>query len=202
MKLLQTSLILLAFVVPGTAPAGDIADLTVQCDSCHGPGGASGQSDMPIIGGQSAEYISDSLESFQDWGRPCIKSKYRYGDTSRPRTDMCKVTSGLSNEDIADLSAWYSAQPFIPAQQEFDAAQAQAGVPLHQEYCEMCHEQGGSVAGRGPRLAGQWMPYMKSALKFVPTGEHLVPPAMEKPVTNLSDEELSAILNFYASQQD
>jgi len=43
---------------------------------------------------------------------------------------------------------------------------------------------------------------MKSTLKFVPTGEHLVPPMMEKSVIDLSDSDISAALNFYASQQD
>jgi len=73
---------------------------------------------------------------------------------------------------------------------------------LHEEYCESCHEQGGKVAGRGPRIAGQWVVYLRSALKFVPTGEHLVPPAMEKSVADMSTENLTALMNFYASQQD
>jgi cytochrome c553 len=98
-------------------------------------------------------------------------------------------------------------QPFNPfrtgvAKQAFDPALAAEGATLQQEQCESCHEQGGVVAGRGPRLAGQWMPYLKSSLKFVPTGEHLVPPAMEKKVAGETDTEINAILNFYASQQD
>jgi sulfide dehydrogenase cytochrome subunit len=202
MKFLQTSLLVLVFGMPGTTIAGDIGELTAQCDDCHGPQGASTNSDMPIIGGQSVEYISDGLKSFQNWGRPCIKSNYRFGDTSRPKTDMCKITSSLSSEDIEQLSAWYSGQPFVAAKQAFDPALAAEGATLQQEQCESCHEQGGVVAGRGPRLAGQWMPYLKSSLKFVPTGEHLVPPAMEKKVAGETDTEINAILNFYASQQD
>jgi len=203
MKYLGASLLALAFGMPGMALAGDLDELTAQCDSCHGPEGASTFSDVPIIGGQSSEYISDSLKSFQDWGRPCIKSKYRYGDTSLPKTDMCKITAGLSNEDIAALSAHYSALPFVSAKQEFDAAKAAAGAEVQALRCESCHEQGGkSTNSRGPRLAGQWAPYMKSTLKFVPTGEHLVPPMMEKSVIDLSDSDISAALNFYASQQD
>lgn len=202
-KTLKISLLTSVLGMSGAAFAGDITELTVQCDSCHGPQGASTFSDLPIIGGQSSEYISDSLKSFQDWGRPCIKSKYRYGDTSLPKTDMCKITAGLSNEDIAALSAHYSALPFVSAKQEFDAAKAAAGASVQALRCESCHDQGGkSSAGRGPRLAGQWAPYMKSALKFVPTGEHLVPPMMEKSVVDLSDSDISAVLNFYASQQD
>lgn len=202
MNRLQISMLALFLGVTGTSTASDLGELTAQCDSCHGPQGASTHSDMPIIGGQGEKYIADTLESFQDWGRPCIKSTYRYGDTSRPKTDMCKISGGLSAEDMTALSMHYRALPFVPAKQEFDATLAAAGATLHEERCESCHSQGGQVAGTGPRLAGQWVPYLKSALKFVPTGEHMVPGSMERKLASLTDEELDALLNFYASQQD
>ena len=203
MNFARVILLTLMLGVPGLAFAGGLGELTDKCDSCHGPQGASSFSDMPIIGGQSAEYISDSLNSFQDWGRPCVKSKYRYGDTSRPKTDMCKITAGLSNEDMAALTAHYSALPFVAATQEFDAALVETGAALQAEHCETCHQQGGKgLEGRGPRLAGQWTPYLKATLKYVPTGEHLVPHAMESLLGDLSNEDLTAILSFYASQQN
>lgn len=189
--------------VPCLAFAAGPDELMDHCDSCHGPQGASAFSDMPIIGGQSAGYILDSLKSFQDWGRPCVKSRYRYGDTSRPKTDMCKITAGLSDEDLAAMTEHYSALPFVAAKQEFDATQVEAGAALQAQHCETCHHQGGKgIEGRGPRLAGQWTPYLKATLKYVPTGEHLVPHAMETLLTGLTDEDLNAILSFYASQQN
>lgn len=202
MKFLTTSLVALVLAIPSAVIAADLAELTAQCDSCHGPQGASSDSDMPIIGGQSEQYISKTLNSYQVWGRPCIKSKYRHGDTSKPRTDMCKVSGGLTQEDIAALSAHYGALPFVAAKQEFDPAKAAAGRAMHDQYCDSCHEQGGKAAGIGPRLAGQWTLYLKSALKFVPTGEHLVPPKMERTVVDMSADQLDALMNFYASQQD
>lgn len=202
MNYLHICLLVLLLGLPGTALAGDIGDLTAQCDSCHGPEGASSNNDVPIIGGQSAEFISDTLNSFQVWGRPCIKSLYRTGDTTRPGTDMCKVAAGLSNEDIEALGSHYGKLPFIAARQEFDASQVAAGAALHEEACERCHEQGGEVAAIGPRLAGQWVPYMKSTLKYVPTGEHQVPPMMERGLGKFSKEEFDALMNFYASKQD
>jgi sulfide dehydrogenase cytochrome subunit len=202
MKLISTCLLALLLGPFSSVLANDIAELTAQCDSCHGPQGVSTESDMPSIGGQSADYIAGSLREYQLWGRPCIKSNYRHGDTTRPKTDMCKIAGGLSDEDIEALSAHYSSLPFVAARQEFDSEKAAAGAALHEKHCESCHEQGGKVAGRGPVIAGQWTLYLKSALKFVPTGEHLVPPMMERTVAELSTEELEALMNFYASQQD
>jgi sulfide dehydrogenase cytochrome subunit len=203
MKFLQISLLALVLGLPGTALAGDISELTVMCDDCHGPQGASSNSDVPTIGGQSAKFIDDTLHSLQIWGRPCVKSLYRHGDTTRPKTDMCKVAAGLSNEDISALSSHYAELPFVPASQEFDASQVATGAALHEKACESCHEQGGSsVSDRGPRTAGQWVVYMRSTLKYVPTGEHQVPPMMERGLGKFSAEEIDALMNFYASQQD
>ena len=202
MKFLQINLLALVLGLPGAALAIDIGELTTFCDDCHGPQGASANSDVPTIGGQSTEFIDDTLHSFQIWGRPCIKSLYRHGDTSRPKADMCKVAAGLSDEDITALSSYYGELPFVPARQEFDASRAAAGSALHEENCVSCHNQDGNSAGRGPRLAGQWLPYLKATLKYVPTGEHMVPPMMERGLGKFSAEEIDSLLNYYASQQN
>jgi sulfide dehydrogenase cytochrome subunit len=157
---------------------------------------------VPTIAGQSAKFLEKTLRTYQVWGRPCIKSAYRHGDTTRPKTDMCQVAEGLTGENSKAISAHFAAQPFQAATQEFDADLATRGKALHEDRCEQCHEQGGSVADRGPRLAGQWLPYLRTSLKYVPTGEHLVPPPMESVVAGLDQQEIEAILNYYASQQD
>jgi sulfide dehydrogenase cytochrome subunit len=189
MKLAHICISVLAFVLTGPALAADVGSITPECESCHGPG-------------QSREYISKSLRSFQMWDRPCVKSSYRHGDTDRPKTDMCKVVEGLAYEDINALSDHYSQQAFVAAKQPFDESKAAAGAALHEKYCETCHSEGGTAASRGPRLAGQWVPYLKSALHFVPTGEHLVPPMMERAVSDLSSEEIDMLMDYYASQKD
>ena len=202
MNKVRTSILFLLIFLPGSVFAGDFEELTAICESCHGPAGASPYSDMPIIGGQSNKYIRGSLESFQVWGRPCVKSLYRTGDTSRPKTDMCKIAGGLSAEDVRKLGEHYSSQPWVAAPQPFDASLVEKGAALHQENCESCHEQGATAGTIGPRLAGQWAPYLKHALKFVPTGEHMVPPAMERKLGDFSEEDIAALLNYYASQQN
>lgn len=197
-----TALMLLVLGLGGPIRGAAADELVAKCEGCHGPDGVSAHADVPTIAGQTAEFIAKSLKTYQVWGRPCVKSAYRHGDTSRPKTDMCEVAEGLTGEDLQALAAHYAALPFVPAAQAFDTEAATAGAVLHEQHCETCHEQGGQEAGRGPRLAGQWLPYLRSSLKFVPTGEHLVPPAMESVVADLGAGDLDAILNFYASQQD
>jgi sulfide dehydrogenase cytochrome subunit len=197
-----TAILLLILGLGGPIPVAAVDDeLVEQCEGCHGPDGVSAHADVPTIAGQSESFIAKALKTFQVWGRPCVKSAWRHGDTSRPRTDMCQVAEGLTGEDVRALAAHYAALPFVPAAQAFDAGLAATGAALQEQHCETCHHTGGVDTDRAPRLAGQWLPYLKSSLKFVPTGEHLVPPAMESVVVDLSPGEIEAILNYYASQR-
>ena len=202
MRITEKCFVALALIVAGPVAGADIETLKAECDSCHGPNGNSAYSDVPIIAGQTPEFLSKSLRSFQRWDRPCIKSEYRSGNNAGKRSDMCQVAGKLGDEDITALAKHYSAQTFIPARQEFDATLAGEGAALHEQFCQQCHENGGKTAGRGPRLSGQWTDYLSATLKYVPTGEHLVPPKMERTVADIPSEDIERLMNFYASQQD
>lgn len=198
----QQGILTLALAFSGSAAGTGVDDLVALCNDCHGPAGVSANADVPTIAGQSPAFLTKTLRTYQVWGRPCIKSDFRHGDTSRPRTDMCQIAEGLTSEDISALAQHYSALTFRPADQEFDPALAERGSALHAEHCEQCHEGGGTVADSAPILAGQWTAYLRTSLRFVPTGEHLVPPLMERTVGDLSREEIDALMNYYASRRD
>src|SRR3954463_7535629 len=49
------------------------ADVTAQaenCAACHGKDGASSESGIPIIGGYSAAYLTESLTNYKNKARP------------------------------------------------------------------------------------------------------------------------------------
>ena len=144
MKLIDIiGLFALLLLMSGPAFSAEVDELAAQCADCHGPDGVSAHEDVPTIAGQSASFLKKTLRTYQVWGRPCIKSEYRSGDTSRPRTDMCQIAEGLTREDIEALSQHYSQLPFRPAEQPFDPDLVPVGAALHQEFCDKCHEQGG-----------------------------------------------------------
>ena len=89
----------------------------------------------------------------------------------------------------------------MPAVQEFDPEAAAAGEKLHAERCAECHLEGGTKPGRGPIIAGQWTEYLREGMKYIPTGEHLVPPIMEREIVELTDADLDALMNYYASRR-
>jgi cytochrome c553 len=84
--------------VVGSAKAG--AAKVEMCIGCHGiPGYKATFPEVfpvPKIGGQSAKYIESALNA------------YKKGDRKHP--SMHGIAAGLSDQDIADVAAYYAAQ--------------------------------------------------------------------------------------------
>jgi len=192
----------LAAILSVAAHAVDVETLAADCDACHGPLGASVDSDVPIIGGQSVNSIEKALTQFAEWSRPCNSSAYRHGDTQRPPRNMCQVAEELSSEEIESLARHYGDQEWVPAEQPFDSEKATAGAAIYSLYCVTCHPKGGNEAGYAVRLAGQWTPYLALMMQQIVSGEWLVPKIMQRKMSSFSAEEIEALLNYFASQKD
>ena len=84
--------------VVGDAKAG--ANKVSMCIGCHGIPGYKATFpevfQVPVIGGQSAKYIESALKAYQK------------GDRKNP--SMRGIAGGLSDQDIADVAAYYAQQ--------------------------------------------------------------------------------------------
>lgn len=175
------------------AAAADVAEIVKSCDGCH-----TGNGDLPAIAGLSEFYQSDQLYFYRDEERPCIDTPDASGET----TNMCAVAADLSDDQIDEIAAHYAAMPFVAAKQDFDATLAAAGNEIHDRDCAVCHSDGGSnVADDSGILAGQPMGYLKMTFDQYRAGEREQPDPMKKKVTALSDDDVNALLHYYASQQ-
>lgn len=88
-------------IPPPAGAAGDPAagrKKAMQCAACHGIDGVAVQPDAATIAGESEIYLARQLEAF------------RTGE--RRHEQMSIIAEGLSDEDIADLVAWYSSIRF------------------------------------------------------------------------------------------
>ncbi len=77
--------------------AADLAagkDKTASCAGCHGTEGISETGLFPNLAGQHAEYLESALKQYRD------------GD--RENEMMTPMAKGLSNEDIANIAAYYA----------------------------------------------------------------------------------------------
>ena len=102
MRGLILGLAALVVTSPFAQAAGDSTagrTVMVKCQSCHGKDGLAIEHWSPNIAGQKQDYLVRSLMAYKGGRR---KSPMMYG-----------VVSGLSDEDIANVAAYYAAIKFI-----------------------------------------------------------------------------------------
>lgn len=184
------------------ASAADAGELVKPCADCHGQDGGGTDPDSPIISGFSTPYFSDSLAAYAAGDRPCPESEYPAGPNKGKKTDMCKIAKDLSEGDIDAIAEYFAGKPFVPAKQKFDAALAEKGKELHEEHCEKCHSDGGSLASDDSGiLAGQRQQYLRKTLKAFISGEREADKKMAKKIEKLDDEMVEQLINYYSSLQ-
>lgn len=102
MRGLILGLVALVVTSPFAQAAGDIiAGRTVmeKCQSCHGKDGLGGQPFIPNLAGQKEFYLVHSLMA------------YKAGE--RKSSMMSLAVKGLSDEDMANVAAYYAAIKII-----------------------------------------------------------------------------------------
>lgn len=88
-------LALLLFAVVGHAGDTEAGKAkSVTCAACHGGAGISPVGTWPNLAGQKEEYLVAQLTAFRDG--------------TRENAQMAPMVSGLSDDDIANLAAYYS----------------------------------------------------------------------------------------------
>lgn len=187
---LLSALVVPFLLVVIEAWAADAETLLPLCAACHGGNGIPPGAEIPIIAGQPFTVIEDALMLFADGKRPC--------------TVMCGVASALSPHEMEALAEYLEQQPFVPADQTYDPALASKGEQVHTARgCETCHSRGGRDGqGMAPVLAGQHTPYLRDALRQIQAGRRRGPKVMNQAVQSLSNDEIEALLNFYARDQE
>jgi sulfide dehydrogenase cytochrome subunit len=169
----------------------DVDGMLKMCNTCHGEDGRGIESDTPIIAGIPAVIQEDALYAYLDGDRQC-------GDVPM----MCKVASRLTEEQIVEFAAHFSAMPYAAAGEEFDAELAKTGESIHKENCAICHGADDPEDAEASILHGQRVGYLRNVLQQYAAGERVQLPAMEKTTSVLSSDDIEALVNYYASYRD
>lgn len=131
------------------------ADLA-QCWSCHGRDGRSNDSTMPVIWGQTADYIMKQLSDYRDGGRE--------------NQIMSSMAESIPRSKLAEAAKIISLKPWP----QLDAPVSKALLPDLAQACTACHgaDLMGAVtdAGPAPRLAGQNERYLAEQMQAFATG--------------------------------
>ena len=217
MKKIIFSLIL-AFGLMNAAQAakGDAAagkTKAAACGACHGPAGISAMGIYPNIAGQKDAYIIKQLNDFK----------------SGARTDMmmAPMAANLSEQDMADLAAYYTSLPMAAveaseetASSDTPAATATAGSAdvvtsspaaaifngdikagqTKSATCVACHGvDGNSAVPMYPSIAGQSASYIAKQLADFKSGLR-VDPVMAGMVAALTEEDMKDLGAYFAVQ--
>ena len=141
--------------VTGNADAGK--KKAEMCIGCHGILGYQNSfpeiHKVPMISGQSDKYIVAALTA------------YKAGDRKHP--SMRGIAGSLSEQDMADLAAFYSAQGGQPVSEAAKAPSAAVAALLEKGACVSCHGANFSkpIDPSYPKIAGQHPDYLFVALK-------------------------------------
>lgn len=176
--------------------AEDFVDLVKRCEGCHGQDGNSRIPVIPSIAGFSYEGFLNTMDVFRENERIAIQFQ-RPGE---PETMMNDIARSLSDADVDALAKYFSARPFLPVRQAVDADLASRGAILHKQQCERCHTHNGAEpVADAAILAGQWTPYLRLQFNNILNGKRIVPRSMLRRIKKLSENDIEALLNFYAS---
>ncbi|MFT6593230.1 MAG: cytochrome c553 [Zhongshania sp.] len=146
-----------AVALEGNARAGKMK--AAACAACHGADGNSAAPTFPKLAGQGERYLAKQMHD--------IKS----GERSVPM--MAGQTDNLSEQDIADIAAFYASKTASTGQA--DPALVEKGAAIYRggiadrnvPACAACHTPTGhGMAAAGfPALAGQHADYTIAQLK-------------------------------------
>ena len=198
-KLILVGLMFL-YTVSGAALAGNAEagkTKSMACGGCHGMDGNSMIPLYPKLAGQNEAYIIKQVKDFK-------------ANTTRQNPIMFGMVAALTDEDAADIGAYYQSQKLAQVA-TFDETQLAAGRELYKggnmqtgvPACQACHgPAGGGTAGIGyPQLGGQYADYTLAQLKAFKDGtrKNDDKSLMRSIVEKMSDEDMVAVANYIAS---
>ena len=153
-------------IAAGDAEAGKAK--SAVCAACHGAEGVSSLSVNPNLAGQVPGYIAAQLKAFKTG--------------ERKNAIMASQVTGLSDEDMNDLDAYYASMP--PSTQvsltDEEAELAEAGASIYRggyaergiSACKACHgPKGSGIAKHYPRVSGQHKEYLEHSLLAFKKGD-------------------------------
>lgn len=182
----------------GVAAAGDAAAgeaKSTVCAACHGAKGISAIPINPNLAGQVPGYIAAQLKAFKSG--------------ERVNAVMAGQSAILSEQDMADLDAFYATQPAQMGANltDEDKLLAEAGGAIYRggyeprgiSACMSCHGPSGhGIPKNYPRVSGQHKEYLEQQLLAYKKGERVgfngIMPDIAFGLSELQIKQLSAYM--------
>ncbi|MFS6537822.1 c-type cytochrome [Idiomarina loihiensis] len=187
----------IAVAQSGDAEAGK--EKSQVCAACHGPNGESPTDMYPHLAGQHQKYLLKQLKDFK-------LASETGGEEGRNNPIMMGQVASLSEEDMADLAAFYAAKDspkgetpediIAKGEDLFRRGNPETNMPS----CAGCHGPRGNGMGLAafPDISGQHAAYTKSQLEMFRSGERANDPngMMQGVTEKMTDEEIELLSKF------
>jgi len=175
----------------GDATAGQ--GKVIVCGACHGADGNSAAPNFPKLAGQGERYLLKQLKDIKSGARPIL--------------EMTGMLDNLSDQDLADISAYYASQQMSVGAANADLVERgealfrggklAEGMPS----CTGCHSpDGAGLAAAGyPKLGGQHAAYVAKQLTDFREGDRTNDGdsmIMRGIAAKLSNKDIEALSSF------
>ena len=180
----------LAFIASNVNAAPDMVAgeaKAAPCITCHGVGGNSTNPIYPSLASQAPLYIYYQLLQFRE-GR-------------RVNELMSPNAAKLTDADMKDIAAYFSAQKSAGTDIKIEPAQVEAGKTIAtRNHCGSCHMPAYTGQNHIPRLAGLQADYLITQLRGFKTGARQdIDGTMASAAQPLSDKEIVDMAGYLAS---
>lgn len=200
-NLFCTTALCLTFLLTGPVYAAGDATAgkakAAACGGCHGMDGNSMVPTFPKLAGQGESYIIKQIHDFK-------------GNTTRQNALMLGMVAALTDQDAADIGAYYQSQTLASAS-TFDESKIALGREIYKggnmntgvPACQSCHGPAGAgnAPAGYPQVAGQYTGYtlmqlnaFKNSTRSNDKGE-----LMRQIMSKMSDAEIDAVSHYIAS---
>ena len=179
----------------GDAAAGKTK--AMACGGCHGMDGNSMVPTFPKLAGQGERYIVKQVADFK-------------ANTTRQDAMMVGMVAALTDQDTADIGAYFQSQKLASAatfdeskialgRELYKGGNLQTGVPA----CQGCHGPtgAGNAPAGYPQIGGQYSIYTLKQLKAFKDGTRSNDKneLMRQILVKMTDAEIEAVTHYIAS---
>ncbi|MEK1905306.1 MAG: c-type cytochrome [Pseudomonas sp.] len=180
-----------ADAIVGDAKAGQAK--TAVCGACHGADGNSAAPNFPKLAGQGERYLIKQIHDIKGGKRQVL--------------EMTGILDNLSEQDIADIAAYFASQKMSVGAADpkvvdagealFRGGKVEAGMPA----CTGCHAPtgAGNAAAGFPHLGGQHATYVAKQLTNFREGDRTNDGdtmVMRAIAAKLSNKDIAAVSSY------